>query len=71
VEVFKFDLETSRVELLTEDYDHPCRVFLRGGKKYNGHLRIVSKETKTKSWDIEIDLKNEKKLRVLGIGKRL
>jgi hypothetical protein len=71
LEVFIYDPNTPWLALLTEKYDKPCRVFLKGGKKYRGHLRIVSKETRSKSWEIEIDLKDEKKLRLLGPGEGL
>ena len=57
--------------LLTEKYGDPYRVFLKGGRKYSGHLRIVSKETESKSWDIEIDLANEQRMRVLSPGKKI
>jgi hypothetical protein len=69
LEVFIYDLETPWLALLTEKYDKPCRVFLKGGKRYRGYLRIVSKETRAKSWKMEIDLNDERKLRLLGTGQ--
>ena len=69
LEVFIYDLQAPWLALLTEKWDKPCRVFLKGGKKYRGKLRIVSKEMRAKFWQIEIDLNDEKRLRLLDTGR--
>jgi hypothetical protein len=69
LEIFIYDLQAPWLALLTEKWDKPCRVFLKGGKKYRGELRIVSKEMRAKSWQIEIDLNDEKRLLLLDTDR--
>ncbi len=58
LEVFKFDPDGKWIGILSERWDDPYRVFLRGNKVYTGFIEIASNDTSAKQFLIQIDLRN-------------
>ena len=46
------------IDVFSEKRDDPYRVFLRSDKVYEGHFKIVSRETMAKKVDFRLDLRN-------------
>jgi len=55
LQVLELDPNRSWVGIFSETGRNPYRVFLRGGKPYDGRVKIVCRETKSKEIAIRID----------------
>jgi|ERR1700722_3392609 len=57
--VFKYHKEGNCIGIASESMFEIYRVFLKADKVYRGTLKIVSKETKAKVFQIKIDMQNQ------------
>jgi hypothetical protein len=58
LQVLELDPDGKWVGILSETRNNPYRVFLKGGKVYEGTLKIVCREIKSKEIAIRIDLQD-------------